>query len=52
MIETRQNFENRLCSRNMMYKRDIMVRVWNSVMYGTFDVRVTLRMHDEPSNKR
>jgi hypothetical protein len=26
-----------------MYKRDIMVRVWNSAMYRTFDVRVTLQ---------
>jgi hypothetical protein len=34
MLETRQNFENRLCSRNAMYKRDIKVWVWNSAMYG------------------
>jgi hypothetical protein len=38
-----RNFKNRLCSRNTMYKRDIMVRVWNSAMYRTFDVRVTLQ---------
>jgi hypothetical protein len=42
MLETRRNFENRLCSRNTMYKRDIMVWVWNSAMYGTYDVKVTL----------
>jgi hypothetical protein len=52
MLETRRNFENRLCSRNMMYKRDIMVWVWNSVMYGTFEVESRYRMHDEASNKR
>jgi hypothetical protein len=51
MLETRRNFENRLCSRNMMYKRDIMVWVWNSVMYGTFEVESRYRMHDEASNK-
>jgi hypothetical protein len=42
MLETRRNFESRLCSRNMMYKRDIKVWVWNSAMYGTSDVKVTL----------
>jgi hypothetical protein len=42
MLETRRNFEIRLCSRNMMYKRYIVVWVWNSVMYGTFNVKVTL----------
>jgi hypothetical protein len=42
MLETRRNFENRLCSRNTMHKRDIMVWVWNSAMYKTFDVKVTL----------
>jgi hypothetical protein len=42
MLETRQNFEKRLCSRNTMYKRDIKVWVWNSAMYETSDVKVTL----------
>jgi hypothetical protein len=42
MLEMRRNFENRLCSRNMMYKIDIKVWVWISVMYRTFDVKVTL----------
>jgi hypothetical protein len=42
MLETRQNFENRLCSRNTVHKRDIMGWVWNLAMYETFDVRVTL----------
>jgi hypothetical protein len=42
MLETRQNFENRLCSRNSMYKGDMMVWVWNSAMYGTSDVKVML----------
>jgi hypothetical protein len=38
MLETRRNFEHRLCSRNMMHKKDIMVWVWNLAMYKTFDV--------------
>jgi hypothetical protein len=42
MLEMRRNFENRLCLRNSMYKRDIMVWVWNLAMYGTSDVEVTL----------
>jgi hypothetical protein len=42
MLETRRNFESRLCSRNTMYKRDIKVWVWNSVMYWTSDVKATL----------
>jgi hypothetical protein len=42
MLETRRNFESRLCSRNAMYKRDVLVRVWNSAMYRTSDVKVTL----------
>jgi hypothetical protein len=42
MPEMRQNFEKRLCSRNMMYKRDIRVWVWNLAMYRTSDVKVTL----------
>jgi hypothetical protein len=42
MLEMRRNFENRLCSRNMIYKIDIKVWVWISVMYRTFDVKVTL----------
>jgi hypothetical protein len=42
MLETRRNFESWLCSRNSMYKRDIMVWVWNSAMYETSDVKVKL----------
>jgi hypothetical protein len=42
MLEMRQNFENRMCSRNTMYKRDMKVWVWNSVMYEASDVKVTL----------
>jgi hypothetical protein len=42
MLGTRRNFEHRLCSRNRMYKRDITGWVWNSAMYETFDVRVSL----------
>jgi hypothetical protein len=42
MLETRRNIENRLCSWNMMYRRDIKVWVWNSAMYRTSDVKVTL----------
>jgi hypothetical protein len=42
MLEMRRNFEHRLCSTNTMHKKDIMVWVWNSVMYRTFDVRVSL----------
>jgi hypothetical protein len=42
MLGTRQNFDNRLCLRNSMYKRDIKVWVWNSAMYETYDVKVTL----------
>jgi hypothetical protein len=42
MLETRQNFKNRLCSRNTMFKRDIKVWIWNSAMYRTSDVKVTL----------
>jgi hypothetical protein len=42
MLDTRRNLENRLCSRNSMYKRDIKVWVWILVMYETSDVKVTL----------
>jgi hypothetical protein len=42
MLEMRRNFENWLCSRNMMYKRDIKVWVWNSAMYRISDVKVAL----------
>jgi hypothetical protein len=42
MLEARRNFVNRLCSRNTMYKRDIMVWVWNSAMYETSDAKVML----------
>jgi hypothetical protein len=42
MLETRRNFEHRLCLRNTMYKTDIMVWVWNSAMYGTFDVSLII----------
>jgi hypothetical protein len=42
MLEMRRNFESKLCSRNTMYKRDVYVRLWNSVMSRTFDVKVML----------
>jgi hypothetical protein len=42
MLQTKR-FENKLCSRNTVHKRDIMVWVWNSAMYGDFrcESRVT-----------
>jgi hypothetical protein len=42
MLETRWNLESRLCSRNTVCERDIKVWVWNSAMYGTSDVKITL----------
>jgi hypothetical protein len=41
MLESRRNFESRLCSRNTMYKRDIKVWVWNSAMYDRCESHVT-----------